>query len=288
MFKFTQGNIPLLISMPHIGTEIPEDLKEHFCERALAVEDTDWHLRALYDFVGRDVGSNLSNDLNNDLDNSLNASILMPTISRYVIDLNRPPNDEPMYPGASNTELCPTRFFTGDLLYRDGCEPNPAECIRRRQLYWQPYHDQLRSELTRLKNKYGYALLWDAHSIRSEIPWLFEGKLPDLNIGTANGASAHESITQAASAAAKNSETLKPFASSVVNGRFKGGYITRQYGDPKQKIHAIQLEKCQSLYMQEIAPFSYDKVKANVLKPVLLKMLSNALAAAQALYGGVR
>jgi N-formylglutamate deformylase len=276
MFKLIQGDIPLLISMPHIGTEIPEDLTEHFCERALAVEDTDWHLQALYDFAAHDSNS------------ALNASILIPTISRYVIDLNRPPNDEPMYPGASNTELCPTRFFTGDLLYRDGCEPNLAERIRRRQLYWQPYHDQLCSELARLKNKHGYVLLWDAHSIRSEIPWLFEGKLPDLNIGTANGAAAHESITQAVSASAKDSETLKPFASSVVNGRFKGGYITRQYGDPQQNIHAIQLEKCQSLYMQEIAPFSYDEEKANLLKPILHRMLSSALLAVQALYGGVR
>jgi N-formylglutamate deformylase len=289
MFKFIQGNVPLLISMPHIGTEIPKDLKGQFCERALAVEDTDWHLQALYDFVGCDVDSDVVNtNLNSALNGALNPSILTPTISRYVIDLNRPPNDEPMYPGAANTELCPTRFFTGDLLYRDGCEPNPIERVRRRQLYWQPYHDQLRSELARLQNKHGYALLWDAHSIRSEIPWLFEGKLPDLNIGTANGASAHESITRAVSAAAKNSETLKPFASSVVNGRFKGGYITRHYGDPKQNIHAIQLEKCQSLYMQEIAPFSYDKEKANLLKPVLQTMLSSALLAAHALYGGVR
>lgn len=289
MFKFIQGTVPLLISMPHIGTEIPEGLKGHFCERALAVEDTDWHLQALYDFAGRDVDNDVVNsNLNNGLNHSLNASILMPTISRYVIDLNRPPNDEPMYPGASNTELCPTRFFTGDLLYRDGCEPNPIERVRRRQLYWQPYHDQLRSELTRLQNRHGYALLWDAHSIRSEIPWLFEGKLPDLNIGTANGASADESITQAVSAAAMDSEALKPFASSVVNGRFKGGFITRQYGDPKQNIHAIQLEKCQSLYMREIAPFSYDKAKANLLKPVLHKMLSSALVAVKALYGDVR
>jgi N-formylglutamate deformylase len=277
MFKLVKGDIPLLISMPHIGTQIPEDLKEMFCKRALAVEDTDWHLQALYDFVGA--------DLNNGKSNGLNASVLMPTISRYVIDLNRPPNDEPMYPGASNTELCPTRFFTGDALYRDGCEPNPTERLRRRQVYWQPYHDQLRTELARLQNQHGHVLLWDAHSIRSELPWLFEGKLPDLNIGSASGASAHESITTAVSDAAKDSELSKPFATSVVNGRFKGGYITRQYGDPKNNIHAIQLEKCQSLYMEEIAPFSYDNGKARLIQPVLYKMLSSALAATQALNG---
>jgi N-formylglutamate deformylase len=277
MLELIKGRLPLLISMPHIGTVIPNDLQPAFCERALGVEDTDWHLRALYDFC-------IPNSTY-EFKPALRPSLLMPTISRYVIDLNRPPDDTPMYPGASNTELCPTRFFTGDALYREGCEPKLAEQRRRRELYWQPYHDQLQNELVRLKQKFGYVLLWDAHSIRSQIPWLFEGKLPDLNIGTASGASADESITHTVSSTAVAFEANEPKATSVVNGRFKGGFITRHYGDPEQNVHAIQLEKCQSLYMQESAPFIYETNKAQLIKPVLHAMLSSALQAAAAMYG---
>jgi N-formylglutamate deformylase len=257
-----RGTTPLLVSMPHVGTHIPVELRGHYGPRALATEDTDWHLERLYSFL-----------------TELGASVLVPTVARYVIDLNRPPNDAPMYPGASNTELCPTRFFTGDALYRDGFAPDAKERQRRRNLYWQPYHDALTSELDRLKARHGYALLWDAHSIRGEIPWLFEGRLPDLNIGTADGASAHPSITDAVAKACSASTF-----SSVVNGRFKGGYITRHYGQPQNNIHAIQLEKCQRLYMTEEAPFEFDDNQSAELRPVLNTMMHAALNAAKALY----
>jgi N-formylglutamate deformylase len=263
-FHLHTGNAPLLVSMPHIGTHIPDDFKAHFVPRALDVEDTDWHLHTLYNFLP-----------------ALGASVLRPETSRYVIDLNRPPDDAPMYPGAANTELCPTRFFTGDLLYLPGHEPNAAERLRRRETYWQPYHAALRAELDRIKAQHGYALLWDAHSIRSQIPWLFDGRLPDLNIGTANGAAADVGITSAVARACANA----PGISSVVNGRFKGGYITRHYGQPAQHVHAVQLEKCQSLYMQEVAPYAYDLHKAAAVQPVLERMVSAALAAARGLYG---
>ena len=252
VFHLQQGSAPLLVSMPHIGTEIPSDLHANFVPRALQVEDTDWHLARLYDFLGE-----------------LGASVLTPRLSRYVIDLNRPPNDAPMYPGASNTELCPTRFFTGDTLYQDGMAPGPEERLRRRRLYWQPYHDALAGELTRLQQRHGYALLWDAHSIRSQIPWLFEGRLPDLSIGTADGASASgavaEAVVQACAAQSR--------CSHVLNGRFKGGYITRHYGQPQHHIHAVQLEMCQSLYMQETTPFAYDEARARQIQPLLKKMV---------------
>jgi len=252
VFHLQQGSAPLLVSMPHIGTEIPSDLHANFVPRALQVEDTDWHLARLYDFLGE-----------------LGASVLTPRLSRYVIDLNRPPNDAPMYPGASNTELCPTRFFTGDALYQDGMAPDPEERLRRRRLYWQPYHDALAGELTRLQQRHGYALLWDAHSIRSQIPWLFEGRLPDLSIGTADGASASgavaEAVVQACAAQSR--------CSHVLNGRFKGGYITRHYGQPQHHIHAVQLEMCQSLYMQETTPFAYDEARARQIQPLLKKMV---------------
>ncbi len=263
-FTLQRGNAPLLVSMPHTGTDIPPELRGDYTERALGVEDTDWHLQRLYDFLP-----------------ALGASVITPHYSRYVIDLNRPPDDTPMYPGASNTELCPTHFFNGDALYKEGRAPDPAERLRRRETYWQPYHAALAQELARLKAQHGIVLLWDAHSIRSEIPWLFEGRLPDLNIGTANGAAADDAITAAAAAACAGVAGV----SSIVNGRFKGGYITRQYGRPAEHVHAVQLEKCQRLYMQEVAPFAYDEVLAQRIQPVLKNMVTGSLAAACKLYG---
>ena len=231
--------------------------------RALAVEDTDWHLERLYDFLG-----------------ALDASVLRPHYARYVIDLNRPPDDAPMYPGAANTELCPTRFFTGDALYQAGCEPGAAERARRRETCWRPYHAALQKEIQRIKAIHGYVLLWDAHSIRSQIPWLFEGTLPGLNIGTAGGASADPSIAQALDRlCAANGKV-----SHVINGRFKGGYITRQYGAPQAGVHAVQLEMCQYLYMREAAPFDYDAQKAAQIQPLLKAMVQTALAACGALH----
>jgi N-formylglutamate deformylase len=262
-YTLHRGTAPLLVSMPHIGTEIPEGLRSVYVERALQVEDTDWHLARLYSWV-RDMG----------------ASVLQARWSRYVIDLNRPPDDAPMYPGASNTELCPTRFFTGDPLYREGCAPAADERAQRRSMYWQPYHDALASELERIKAQHGFALLWDAHSIRSRIPWLFEGELPGLNIGTANDASADETISRAVALAASR----HPAITHVVNGRFKGGYITRHYGRPALDVHAVQLEMCQSLYMQEEMPFAYDEAKAEMVTPAVREMLLAALVTAEAIH----
>mgnify|MGYP000647979970 CR=1 FL=1 len=263
VYSLLRGSVPLLVSMPHIGTDIPVDLRAHYVPRALQVEDTDWHLARLYNFLGE-----------------LGASVLMPTTSRYVIDLNRPPDDAPMYPGASNTELCSTRFFTGEPLYQNGQEPDATERARRRDVYWQPYHAALLAELDHLKARHGFALLWDAHSIRSEIPWLFDGRLPDLSIGTANGASADEALT----AGVVQACSTYPHFSTAVNGRFKGGYITRHYGRPDQDIHAIQLEMCQSLYMQEVTPFAYDTTRAERVQPLLMKMVSGALKMCERCY----
>jgi N-formylglutamate deformylase len=269
-FTLHQGSSPLLVSMPHIGIDISPELQAAYVPRALGLEDTDWHLERLYDFV-RDGAPGLG------------ASVLQAKVSRYVIDLNRPPDDAPMYPGASNTELCPTRFFTGDALYRPGCEPDATQRQRRRAAYWQPYHTALAQELARIKAVHGYALLWDAHSIRSQIPWLFEGSLPGLNIGTANGSSADDAIAQAVQRVCAQSGQV----SYVLNGRFKGGFITRNYGAPDQQVHAVQLEMCQNLYMQEVAPFAYDTARAQAIRPQLQAMLAAAMAACSALYTGV-
>ena len=262
-FRLRRGRIPLLVSMPHTGIEIPAALRAGYVARALDLEDTDWHLERLYDFLD-DMG----------------ASVLTPTISRYVIDLNRPPDDTPMYSGAANTALCPTRFFSGESLYLAEQEPDQAERARRLNLYWQPYHDMLKAELQRLKAAHGYALLWDAHSIRSEIPWLFDGRLPDLCIGTVDGTSANAAITQRISAATATS----PQYTAVVNGRFKGGYITRRYGKPAQHVHAVQLEMCQRTYMQEAPPYAYDAQSAASIQPLLRRMLEGAVEASEVLY----
>ncbi|MEI7515651.1 MAG: N-formylglutamate deformylase [Betaproteobacteria bacterium] len=262
-YSLHPGSAPLLLSLPHTGTQIPPELQAHYVPRALAVEDTDWHLARLYDFAPQ-----------------MGASVLRPHCSRYVIDLNRPPDDAPMYPGASNTELCPTRFFTGEALYLDGCAPDAAERARRRSRYWAPYHQALQAELHRITALHGYALLWDGHSIRSQIPWLFEGRLPDLNIGTASGASADATVAQAVQAAC---QTQAQF-SQVLNGRFKGGYITRHYGAPQRRVHAVQLEMCQSLYMQESPPFDYRPQAATAVQPLLRSLLVAALHACEALY----
>jgi N-formylglutamate deformylase len=262
-FQLTRGSVPLLVSIPHMGTEIPPDLQGGYVQRALAVEDADWHLDRLYGFV-RELG----------------ASILQPRFARYVIDLNRPPDNAPMYPGASNTELCPTRFFDGQPLYA-GAAPLAAEQERRRATYWQPYHDALAGELARIRQEHGYALLWDAHSIRSEIPWLFDGVLPDLNIGTNAGASADPSITRAVAAAAEADARF----TRAVNGRFKGGYITRHYGNPRQHVHAVQLEMTQKSYMREAPPYDYLPATAAQVQPVLRAMVEAALQASRALYG---
>ena len=246
------GDAPLLVSMPHVGTWIPDALKPRLVERALAVEDTDWHLERLYDFVG-DTG----------------ASLLVPRASRYVVDLNRPPENVPMYPDANNTGLCPTRFFTGEPLYRPGLEPDDAEVQRRVQSHWQPYHDALRAELHRLRAIHGHVVLFDAHSIKSELPWLFEGRLWDLNLGTADGASCDPVLREALAGALAGQSRF----THVVDGRFKGGYITRCYGRPADGVHAVQLEMAWRCYMEETPPYSWHAARAATIRPLLEQLV---------------
>lgn len=252
-----RGHTPLLVSLPHVGTNIPAELRDRYVPRALATEDADWHLDRLYDFV-RERG----------------ASLVVPRYARYVIDLNRPPENTPMYPGANNTELCPTRFFTGDPLYRLGQEPDAAEVQRRVVAYWQPYHDALSAELQRLRATHGHAVLFDGHSIHSVLPWLFDGQLPDLNLGTADGASCAPSLRDALAAvlAAQTRHT------QVVDGRFKGGHITRHYGRPQEGVHAVQLEMCWRCYMDEVPPYAWDAERAAVVRPLLERLVDAMLA----------
>ena len=257
-YKLQQGGVPLLISMPHVGTRIPDDQKSRYVERAMRCEDTDWHLERLYGGIAAELG----------------ASLIVPEFSRFLIDLNRPQEDTPMYPGASNTELCPTRFFTGEPLYQPGQAPDEAEKARRIGAYWRPYHDALQDELDRIKALHGHALLFDAHSIKSELPWLFEGTLPALNLGTVDGRSCDPAIT----ASLGGVLAAQADYSQVVNGRFKGGYITRHYGRPDLNQHAVQLEMCWRCYMSEDESYGYDEALAARVQPLLRRLLSTLLA----------
>jgi N-formylglutamate deformylase len=259
VFTFRQGTAPLLVSMPHVGTYAPPAIAARWTDDARHVPDTDWHLERLYDFV---VG--------------MGASVLVATHSRYVADLNRPPDGSSLYPGQSVTGLCPVDTFDDTPVYRNADDvPGEAEVAVRRAQVWQPYHDQLARELARLRAEHGVALLWDAHSIRSVLPRFFEGKLPDLNLGTGKGISCDPAVAEAAYATAREGEALG--YTSVLNGRFTGGYITRHYGKPEQGIHAIQLEMTQSSYMQETLPFDYLPETAARVQPLLHRMVKTAL-----------
>ena len=259
-FTFHQGTRPLLISMPHVGTHVPPAIAARLTPEGREVHDTDWHLGRLYDFA-REMG----------------ASILQATHSRYVVDLNRPPDGASLYPGQSVTGLCPVDTFDDTPLYADGHGPGDAEVAERREAVWRPYHDQLAAELARIKAQHGVAMLWDAHSIRSVVPRFFEGKLPDFNLGTADGASCDPALAQQLLAIAQ----AAPGTTAVLNGRFKGGHITRHYGQPGQGVHAIQLEMTQCSYMQEAMPFDYLPERAQRVQPTLCSLLEAVLGFAE-------
>ncbi len=259
-FVFHPGTQPLLISMPHAGTFVPPDLAARLTPQAREVHDTDWHLDRLYDFA---VG--------------LGASILRATHSRYVVDLNRPPDNANLYPGQDTTGLCPTDAFDGTPLYLAGQAPDDAEIAARREAVWHPYHAQLAGELARIRSLHGVAVLWDAHSIRSVVPRFFDGRLPDFNLGTANGASCDPALADAVLAIANGA----PGYTAVLNGRFKGGHITRLYGQPSRGVHAIQMEMAQCTYMQEQTPFHYLPETAAKVQPHLLAMLQAVLRFAE-------
>jgi len=256
-FRFTPGSVPLLLSIPHAGTDIPDEVAGHFAPSAAARADTDWHLPRLYGFA-----------------EEMGCSVLAARWSRYLIDLNRPPEDSNLYPGRDTTGLCPVDTFAREPLYLPGRAPDAAETARRLERYWRPYHDQLRAELERLLALHGRVVLWDAHSIASTVPRFFEGRLPDLNFGTADGASCAPQLQGALLGLAQAQEGF----SFVFNGCFKGGHITRRYGQPERGVHAIQLEMCQCLYMDEAPPFGYRPEAASRVQPLLRALMAAALA----------
>ena len=244
-FKLRAGRRPLLVSMPHTGTHVPEPLLSRMTDEAKRLPDTDWHLERLYDFL-----------------DELGASVLVATHSRYVVDLNRPPDNANLYPGQDTTPLVPLDTFHKQPLYRRGQEPDSGEIVERVATYWKPYHSRLSEELRALKKQHGYALLWDAHSIFSVVPRFFSGTLRDLNLGTADGHSCGAGIGEGLMGKVSG-------YSAVLNGRFKGGYITRTYGDAASGVHAVQLELSEATYLNESFPFEFREDLALRLRPQL-------------------
>lgn len=252
-----RGSAPLLISVPHAGTHVSGALEERFTDAARSLPDTDWFVDRLYDFA-----------------DALDATVIVATHSRYVVDLNRPPDDASLYPGQTTTGLVPLTTFEGEAIYRPGAEPDDDEREARRGQYWRPYHAVLAAELARLEIRHGAVLLWDAHSIASEMPRLFEGTLPHFNVGTAGGRSCSPEVERAVASAAARHDGF----SLVVNGRFQGGHITRGYGEPGRGVHAVQLELAQRAYMDE-ATGAFDESRAAAVRPALESMIRAAVDA---------
>ena len=256
-FTLHRGSAPLLVSLPHDGTRVPEGIASRLTASAREVPDTDWHVARLYEFA-----------------RGLGASILVPLHSRYVVDLNRGEEDTSLYPGQNTTGLCPVRQFDGSPVYLEGAEPTPDEVRDRVERYWRPYHAALGGELERLRAEHGRVVLWEGHSIRGELPWLFPGRLPDLNLGTASGASCSPELAERLGLVLARQADYD----WVANGRFKGGHITRHYGRPELGVEAVQLEIAQRCYMDE-ASFEWDAAKAAQLQEVLRVLLEAALHA---------
>lgn len=258
-----RGDAPLIVSFPHTGTMIPEDVESGMYSLWLARKDADWWIDRLYDFA-----------------HDLGATIVRTAISRSVIDVNRDPSGVSLYPGQTTTGLCPVETFDGEPLYRDGCDPDDAEIARRVERYFNPYHAALAEEISRLRAAHGRVVLYDAHSIRSVVPRLFDGTLPQFNIGSFDGASCAPDLTVAIAAHAAES----PF-DHVVNGRFKGGWTTRHYGRPAQNMHAIQMELACRGYMDDPPgtvdegnwPSPYLPARAEALRTTLTGMLQACL-----------
>jgi N-formylglutamate deformylase len=262
-----RGDAPLVVSFPHTGTELPTQVAARLISPWLARKDADWWIEKLYDFAP-----------------SLGATTIRTAMSRTVIDVNRDPSGASLYPGQATTGLCPTTTFDGEPLYRrDG--PDEAEIERRRAEYFDPYHDALRAELDRLRGIHGKVVLYEAHSIRSAIPRLFDGLLPNFNIGTNSGASCDAALVTGVEAACDASEF-----SRVTDGRFKGGWTTRHYGRPAEGVHAIQMELACRGYMDEppglltsaIWPTPYAAERAAPMRAALTRVLQACLDFAKA------
>ncbi len=249
--EVTRGEGAMVLGLPHTGTFVPSDILDGFNDTGRALADTDWHIDRLY----RGLIPGLT-------------TVRTP-VHRYVIDVNRDPDGQSLYPGQNTTGLCPVTDFDGVPIYAEGHEPDAAETQRRLETYHRPYHAALRAEVDRVRAKHGFAILYDCHSIRSEIPFLFEGTLPDFNIGTDSGKTCAPDLAGGVEAICRAGTGY----TTVVNGRFKGGWTTRHYGEPENGVHAIQMELAQSTYMHESPPWAWDNPKAQGLRKTLTQIL---------------
>lgn len=247
------GNIPLVLALPHTGTHVPAEIFDRLNPRGQGLDDTDWHIDRLYDQLIPGV------------------STVRATFHRYVIDANRDPAGHSLYPGQNTTGLCPVTDFDGQSIYRAGQEPDSAEIADRAARFNAPYHAALVAELARLKALHGVVILYDCHSIRADIPFLFDGTLPDFNIGTNGGTTCAPAIQKAVNEICERAAGY----SSVLNGRFKGGWTTRHYGQPASGVHAIQMELAQSTYMQQSAPWSWQAIPAKNTRTHLKTILES-------------
>jgi N-formylglutamate deformylase len=254
-YLYRRGSSALIVSIPHAGTFIPWSIGRTLGECAARRPDTDWHLPRLYDFV-----------------DELDATVIVASYSRYVIDVNRPPDGANLYPGQDTPRLCPIDTFDRQPLYPAG-DPGEAEIARRVERVWRPYHRRIEREIERVRREHGAAILWDAHSIAAEVPRLFPGRLPDFNLGTADNTSCDPRLAESLLVALRR----HPGHTAVLNGRFKGGYITRRHGRPADGVHAIQLEMATAVYMDEACPYGYRDDLARRVRPVLQEQLEMAL-----------
>jgi formiminoglutamase len=262
-----RGEAPLVLSVPHAGTELPGDIGSQLVSSWLARKDTDLYVDRLYSFAA-----------------GLGATVIRTLVSRTMIDVNRDPEGRSLYPGQATTELCPTTTFDGEPLYRAGAEPDAPAIATRRMQYFAPYHSAIAGEITRLRRKHGKVVLYDAHSIRSAVPRLFEGTLPVFNLGTNSGQSCAPELERALEEICGASGMP-----TVVNGRFKGGYITRHYGQPDGGVHAVQLELAMRGYLDEPAgdlrednwPPAYDATRAAALIATLQRLVAQCLSYVQ-------
>jgi N-formylglutamate amidohydrolase len=259
LFAEHRGSLPILISFPHSGTYVPEEIRASFTGAAQALPDTDWFVPQLYHGVLE----------------RFDVSSLTASHSRYVVDLNRPPDGSPLYPGQTESAICPRATFAGAALYRSGQEPSAAHVRQRIERYWLPYHEALAAQRDRILATHGYCVIWDAHSIRSRAPRLFAGELPQLNLGTWNGRSAGAERIRRVAALISGQQHY----SHIVDGRFTGGYITRHYGAPSQHVHALQLEIAQRAYMLEADPAQFDTQLAAPLMALLERIIEPLTAA---------
>ena len=241
LWHLTHGDSPLIVNVPHAGRHVPDAIALRMEAHARTLPDTDWHVDALYRFVP-----------------ATGATFIVATHSRYVVDLNRDPSGALLYAGADNTELCPTRTFANHPIYLAGEVPGESEIAARRATFYDPYHALLAQQIARVHQRHGYVVLLDGHSIAAEVPRFFAGRLPDLNLGTADGRSCDASLEALATRVLADANGF----THIVNGRFKGGHITRRFGTPDANVHALQLEMVQDRYLDESNPAVFDAARA--------------------------